>query len=70
MDKEKDRELHIGGKAPHPEWEIFDAMPDTYVDHHGDAKPVSSCEFCGLTTIRSEKNQQTIKSEIKHEKHK
>ena len=35
------RKLHIGGREPHPDWEIFDAVPNTYVDHIGNAKDLS-----------------------------
>jgi len=37
----KDRKLHIGGKIPHPDWEILNAVPDTCVDHVGNAKDLS-----------------------------
>lgn len=37
----KVRRLHIGGKQPHPKWEIFDAREKDYVDHAGDAADLS-----------------------------
>lgn len=37
----KDRKLHIGGNIPHSDWEIFNAIPGTYVDHVGNAKDLS-----------------------------
>jgi len=37
----KDRKLHIGGKIPHSDWEIFNAIPGTDVDHVGNAKDLS-----------------------------
>ncbi len=37
----KYRKLHIGGKIPHSDWEIFNAIPDTDVDHVGNAKDLS-----------------------------
>lgn len=36
------RKLHIGGRIPHPDWEILNAVPDTYVDHVGNAKDLSN----------------------------
>ncbi|NKB63691.1 MAG: methyltransferase domain-containing protein [Gammaproteobacteria bacterium] len=38
------RKLHIGGKIPHPEWEIFNALENPAVDHVGDAKDLSRFE--------------------------
>ena len=35
------RQLHIGGKQPHPKWEIFDAIDADHVDHVGDAADLS-----------------------------
>lgn len=35
------RRLHIGGRVPHPDWEILNAVPDTYVDHVANAKDLS-----------------------------
>lgn len=35
------RKLHIGGQAPHPEWEIFDAIAGPSVDHVGNAKDLA-----------------------------
>jgi len=37
----KNRQLHIGGKTPHPDWEIFDAVERRGVDHVGDAADLS-----------------------------
>lgn len=37
----KTRRLHIGGKAFHANWEIFNAIPGTHVDHVGNAKDLS-----------------------------
>lgn len=39
--KSKARKLHIGGSVSHHEWEVFNAVPATYVDHVGDAKDLS-----------------------------
>jgi len=38
------RQLHIGGKHSHPDWEIFDAMKRPNVDHIGDAADLSRFE--------------------------
>ena len=35
------RKLHIGGTVFHPEWEVINAVPASYVDHLGDAKDLS-----------------------------
>lgn len=32
------RKLHIGGKVRLPGWEVLNAMPESYVDHVGDAR--------------------------------
>ncbi len=37
----RDRKLHIGGKIHNSDWEIFNAIPGTYVDHIGNAKDLS-----------------------------
>ena len=37
----KVRQLHIGGKKAHPNWEIFDALEREYVDHVGNAADLS-----------------------------
>jgi predicted SAM-dependent methyltransferase len=36
--------LHIGGKQPHPDWEIFNIQDGPNVDHVGDAKDLSRFE--------------------------
>jgi predicted SAM-dependent methyltransferase len=43
MNKENtvSRKLHIGGRIPHSEWEILDALPGPHVDHLGDARDLS-----------------------------
>ncbi len=38
------RRLHIGGKQPHPDWEIFNIQDGPNVDHVGDAKDLSRFE--------------------------
>ena len=35
------KKLHIGGKQPHPDWEILNIQPSPTVDHVGDAKDLS-----------------------------
>ena len=35
------RKLHIGGVAPHDEWEIFNALEEPFVEHTGDARDLS-----------------------------
>jgi len=40
----KSRQLHIGGKKSHPDWEIFDAINRPNVDHVGDAADLSRFE--------------------------
>jgi len=40
----KRRQLHIGGKQTHPDWEIFDAIKRPNVDHVGDAADLSQFE--------------------------
>ena len=39
--QQKNRQLHIGGKKSHPDWEIFDAIERDNVDHVGDAADFS-----------------------------
>lgn len=39
--KSKTRKLHIGGKKPNHEWEIFNAVEGQYVDHIGNANNLS-----------------------------
>lgn len=36
------RRLHIGGKQPHPEWKILNALPGEGVDHQGDVRDLSA----------------------------
>ena len=38
------RKLHIGGKQPHPDWEIFNIQESPDVEHVGDAKDLSRFE--------------------------
>jgi predicted SAM-dependent methyltransferase len=38
------KKLHIGGKQPHPDWEIFNIQDGAGVDHVGDAKDLSRFE--------------------------
>ncbi len=38
------KKLHIGGKQPHPDWEIFNIQKGPDVDHVGDAKDMSRFE--------------------------
>lgn len=45
------RQLHIGGQAPHPDWEIMDALPDSHVDHVGNAKDLSQFPDCTFAAI-------------------
>jgi predicted SAM-dependent methyltransferase len=35
------RNLHIGGSAAHPGWEVFNAIPGSHVDHVGNANDLS-----------------------------
>jgi hypothetical protein len=37
LEKSNVRNLHIGGKEKHPDWEIFDAIPSELTDHVGNA---------------------------------
>jgi len=39
--KSRPRQLHIGGKQSHPDWEIMDALPGDHVDHIGNAVNLS-----------------------------
>jgi len=43
-EKSKTRNLHIGGKEKHPEWEILDAIPSALTDHVGNANDLSIFE--------------------------
>jgi predicted SAM-dependent methyltransferase len=36
-----ERKLHIGGKIAAPGWEVINAIPDSYVDHLGNANDLS-----------------------------
>lgn len=40
-DPARPRRLHIGGKASHPDWEIFNILAAENVDHTGDAADLS-----------------------------
>lgn len=39
--QQQNRQLHIGGKKTHSDWEIFDAIERENVDHVGDAADLS-----------------------------
>jgi protein O-GlcNAc transferase len=39
--EQRPRKLHIGGTKPNPEWEIFNALNFSHVDHIGNAKDLS-----------------------------
>ncbi len=45
------RRLHIGGHAPHPDWEIMDALPGDHVDHIGNAKNLSQFPDCTFAAL-------------------
>lgn len=36
-----ERNLHIGGSAAHPGWEVFNAIAGEHVDHVGNANDLS-----------------------------
>ena len=38
------KKLHIGGKQPHPDWEILNIQEEPNVDHVGDASDLSRFE--------------------------
>jgi predicted SAM-dependent methyltransferase len=45
------RKLHIGGKIPTPGWEILNIIPDSHVDHIGNANDLSQFSDCTFNTI-------------------